>query len=206
MHTDSDSPLYQKINLVDVKGLRRPLHLSTFVASLRELFSVDAFKELRRMDEEEGALIDDASPRQLLFVKNFWNAVKETWGGAFENIRDYLLLRAAGTYVLNWLAADIFKWCRKKGVEIPSKDDIKEYLERIRGFDWSRESSVLRGLSGMSGAREAYWIVLAALAEQGVEEAHETLKDVRIGRRREQLSEDMLESLRARARVALGTS
>jgi len=92
---------------------------------------MEEFKRLKELDEAEGKLEEDVSLRQLQYLKDFWAAVRETWKEAFDNPREYLLLRAVGAYVMSWLAADIFRWCVRKGVELPSKDDIKAYLDRI---------------------------------------------------------------------------
>lgn len=201
LHMDPDSPLRGKINLADIRKLQRPIHLSTFVRTLQALFDDEGFKALRKKDMDEGKISDDVSARQLMYIKSFWSVVQELWKDAFSSPKEYLVLKAIGCYALNWLAADVFRWCRKNGIEVPSDSDIRKYLEPLKGFDWHRKTSPLAALGGMKGAKEAYITLLAALAVQGVKEVEEKLKSKEL-----KLSDIEIEAFKLKASSALKTS
>jgi len=176
LHLDEDSPLRGLINLADIRGLQRPLHLSTFVKSLKTIFDNEDFDAIRKA---EGIPTVKPSSKQVAFIKSYWNAVQNIWRDAFTNPRDYLVLRALGVTALNELMNDIFIWCKQDGIEeIPTEEDILKYLVPLEGFNWNRKTSPLGALGGMKGAKEAHMILLAALDTQGVIKAKERLEDL----------------------------
>jgi len=195
LNLDKDSPLKGLINLADIRGLQRPVHLSTFVKSLGPLFTMDEFKAFR----EGGMAPTDLAPKQLEYIKRYWNTIRSLWKEAFNKPKSYMILRAIGVYVLNWLAADICEWCIQKGIGLPSEEDIQEYLEPIKDFNWDRKTSPLAGLGGMKGAKEAYSILFVALAIRGVKEAKERIEGLGA-------SEEEIEALKLRASTALKAS
>src|SRR5207249_3116408 len=107
-----DSPLAQLINLGGARGLHRPVRLNSFVSALERLFrDNEGFKQLDR-------------GKQVAYLKAFWSAVEKLWPRAFAAATrsQFLVLKTIGVYSLNYLANDVFDWCRADGIELPKAD------------------------------------------------------------------------------------
>lgn len=115
------------------------------------------------------------------YVKTYWSVLKEFYPRAFrQDYRsEYLVLRSLSVYALNRLANDIFNWCREDGIKNPSKDDIKKYLNPLRGFNWSRRTSPIAAFGGQKGVDAAYKELLEELNKGGVEKAKYVLEPLR---------------------------
>jgi hypothetical protein len=149
------SPLKGKINLGGTRGLGRPMQLNSFVTSLEPLFkNNDNFKALNPEDKKA-------------FLKSYWSVVKNLFEDAFNYPKDYLVLKTIGVYSLNYLANDIFNWCLSEGIKVAAEEDIQKYLEPLKGFNWSKDSSALAAFGGKKGVKEAYKILLKTLSDKG---------------------------------------
>jgi DGQHR domain-containing protein len=138
------SPLSGMINVSGARGMHRPVQLSSFVTSLEPLNGYDGFKKLTDTEKYQ-------------FIKNFWLVLKDTYPQAFDDDtwRNYLLLKTVGVYVMNRIARDFLKWANENKVE-PTPRNIERFLEPLKGFDWNRETSSLKGFQGLGGVDVAY--------------------------------------------------
>lgn len=168
LHFMKDSPLRGLINISGTRGLGRPIQLNSFVTSLRPL-------------AEKNAHFRSMSPEQRYnFLKVYWGTIRELCPEAFDNALrgEYLILKTIGVYVLNCLASDVLNWCRAKGVEELTKDEVKNYLKPIKEFDWGKDTSTIRAYGGAKGVQEAYKVLLKFLGERGIQEATERYEEL----------------------------
>ena len=144
-----NSPLYKKINISGRRGLNRPIQLNSFVSSLRPLFHNEEFSNLN-MDEK----------RELLF--KYWDQIKLIYNNAFldTNYREYLILKSIGVYTLNLLLLDYIKYCRDNDYDFLNKVNINNFITKMEGFDWSKDSSPIANFGGMKGVKEARIVLL----------------------------------------------
>lgn len=160
LHFKRDSPLRGMINISGAKGLGRPVQLNSFVTSLKPLaYGNEHFKGM-------------SAEQRYNFLKTYWNVIKKLQPSAFERPGDYLILKTIGIYILNYLASDVLNWCRAKGIELPTEEDIISYLEPLKEFDFKRDSDIA-AYGGQKGVREAYKYLLKFLADKGIKEAAE---------------------------------
>ncbi len=168
LHFSRESPLRGMINVSGARGLNRPIQLASFVSSLKPLAEDEYFRSL--------------SPEQrTAFLKAYWWAIRDLIGAAFDEDtrKEYMILRTMGVYVLNRLAADVLHWCKSRGIENPTKEEIKMFLEPLKEFDWKRETSPIAAYGGAKGVYEAYKVLLEFLGERGVSEAAKKLQQIR---------------------------
>lgn len=138
------SPLSGMINASGARGMHRPVQLSSFVTSLEPLYDFEGFNRLSDSEKYQ-------------FVKTYWGVIKEMYPQAFDpkTWRKYLVLKTIGVYVLNRIARDYLKWAELNGEPV-SAESIRKYLTPLRGFNWERENSPLRGFQGLGGVDVAY--------------------------------------------------
>jgi len=159
------SPLKGKMNLGGTRGLGRPIRLNSFVTSLEPLFKGnETFKALSTEDKKE-------------FLKAYWSVVKNLYPDAFNYPKDYLVLKTLGVYSLNYLANDIFNWCFNKGIKVPAEPDIQVFLEPLKGFNWSKDST-LAAYGGKKGVEAAYKVLLTTLSNKGLSPATQRLAEL----------------------------
>ncbi len=167
MNTEA-SPLKGMINLSGGSGMG-PVQLNSFVTSMKPLFTLQSFLNL--------------SPESKYgFIKVYWSVLKELFKEGFQNSTDYLILKSIAIYSLNWLAADIYRWCDSKNGQSTAQD-VLGFLQPLRGFNWRTkgpEPSPLKAFGGTVGARQAYRILLKRLARGGVSEARERLRKLKV--------------------------
>lgn len=162
LHYNLNSPLRGCISIMGRKGALEPVKLNTFVSSLKPLIINNTrFGELDKNQQTE-------------YLQEYWTVLKELYPKAFDNAKEYLLLRSLSVYALNRLASDVFDWCQTNGVKVPTRGGIRKYLNPLKDFDWSRNGYLL-GLGGQKGAIRAYGILLDELIRKGVKEAKNSL-------------------------------
>jgi hypothetical protein len=166
-----NGPLATKLNPSGERGMQRPIQLSSFVTSLQRLFSLEDFAK----SQEEGGLSLD---QEYGYIKAYWIALQGMFPEAFANPGDYLVMKTIGVYSLNWLASNVYEWCRKENLELNEKN-LSKFLEPLKGFDWGRRTSRLRAFGGVAGVNEAYKILLQTMADGGVAKAKETMEEIR---------------------------
>lgn len=96
---------------------------------------------------------------QYIIIRNYWHAVKTVFSEEWANPKDYLLLKNIGVWTLSILAAAIIDRCMPVGrVDIR---DFARYLKQAHSrFDWSKDATGERAVTGMSGNKAA--LILAA--------------------------------------------
>jgi hypothetical protein len=168
LHYDRDSPLFGLINLIGRKGTQEPVKLNTFVSSLKPLALQN--QEFIKLERD----------KKLQYLKAYWEVIKEMFPYAFmkDKVKEYLILRSISVYALNRLANDVFNWCWDDKKELPSVDDIRKYIEPLKGFDWSKKSQIA-AFGGQKGVDEAYKLLLRKLREGNIKKASERLQLLR---------------------------
>jgi len=165
---NTEMPMEGMINLSGASGMG-PVQLNSFVTSMKPLFAVKSFQNL--------------SPEAKYdFIKAYWTVLKKLFKEGFEDYSNHLVLKSIGIYSLNWLAADIYKWCDIENVPL-TEEGILEFLRPLRGFNWRSKApntSLLKALGGTVGVRQAYRILLKRLAKGGISEARKKLKALQI--------------------------
>lgn len=144
-----DSPLYQKVNISGQRGMNRPIQLNSFVSSLNPLFR-----------NKKVLLLNNNEKKKLLL--SYWKSIKRINEKSFKDTdyRNYLLLKTMGVYTLNLLILDYIRIYNEKGVDILDESNIKEFTDKLKGFDWSKETSPIRNFGGMKGVKEAYNVLI----------------------------------------------
>jgi len=165
---NTEMPMEGMINLSGASGMG-PVQLNSFVTSMKPLFAVKSFQNL--------------SPEAKYdFIKVYWTVLKKLFKEGFEDCSNHLILKSIGIYSLNWLAADIYKWCDIENVPL-TEESILEFLRPLRGFNWRSKApntSPLKALGGTVGVRQAYRILLKRLAKGGISEARKKLKTLQV--------------------------
>lgn len=119
---------------------------------------------------------------KYILIRNYWNAVKKVFAEEWGNPSDYLLLKNIGVWSLSLLGAAIIDRCMPQHkVQI---DDMGGYLSRCRStFDWRKDATGQRAVSGMSG-NQAALILAGEMAQElsdegsgGFKELQEALKN-----------------------------
>lgn len=138
-----DSPFYKKINISGQKLQNKPIQLNSFVSSLRPLFGSKDFADLSAVEKKELLLL-------------YWKAIEQINKSAFcdGTYKYYMILRALGVYSINLLLLDYIGLCRERVVDICDESNIRGFVERMKGFDWSKVSSQIVHFGGMSGVVE----------------------------------------------------
>jgi DGQHR domain-containing protein len=160
------SPMEGMINLSGASGMG-PVQLNSFVTSMKPLFALEAFQNLNPEAKYD-------------FIKSYWSVLRRLFREGFEDHANHILLKSIGIYSLNWLAADIYDWCRTKNVPL-TENCILRFLRPLRNFNWCTKapnSSPLKAFGGSGGVRQAYRILLKKLAKGGISEAKKRLKAV----------------------------
>jgi hypothetical protein len=149
LNASSDSPFYGKINISGQQRSEKPIQLNSFVSSLRPLFGNRNFANLQKDRKKE-----------LLSV--YWKAIERMNKSAFttENYGKYMILNAMGIYTMHLLFSDYLKICQMKGFDICDESSLEAFVDKMKGFDWSKTSSPISHFGGMSGVREAHRILL----------------------------------------------
>lgn len=108
---------------------------------------------------------------QVVLIKNYFRALKEWQPGAWQQPREYLLLRGAGLWGTCFLGADVID--RALAAKDFSPEAMLKILQSGRSWDWSKNGD-FAGYSGRGGAvKIADQIIRELKDEHGV-----TMKDL----------------------------
>lgn len=187
LHKDGrlGSPLAQKINITGASGMGRVVKLNSFVTSLQPLIRDNkGFKALGGNDEY--------TQEKFNYVLNYWRAVESVCKEGFQYARDYMVLKTVGVYSLNWLADDVFDWCRSEKTQ-PTKENILKFIDSLASFEWHKERSKLAFLGGLKGVKEAHRLLLEHLKNSGVVNASQTCKHLLTKQERQAELQEVLE-------------
>ena len=147
LNSMENSPFYKKINISGLRGLNRPIQLNSFVTSLKPLFNSKKFNSN-----------DHETKTKILFM--YWSEIKKLNYKSFreDEYRSYLLLKAIGVYTLNLLLVNYLD--NINSLDILNEDEIRTFVNKMKGFDWTKSNSPIAHFGGMSGVRESYRILV----------------------------------------------
>lgn len=101
---------------------------------------------------------------QYVVIRNYWRAVKSVFAEEWANPKKTLLLKNIGVWSFSILGATIIDRCMP--LQQVDEEHFAHYLKQARSrFDWSKDATGDRAISGMSGNKAAL-IIAAALAEE----------------------------------------
>lgn len=150
-----NSPLYNKINISGQRGMNRPIQLNSFVSSLNPLYKKEKF-----------SILNNDEKKILLF--RYWKSLRQIDEKPFRetDYRNYLLLKALGVYTVNLLILDYMRICDEENVNILDEINIIKFTKRLKGFDWSKETSPIKSFGGMKGVKEAHHVLINYMYEE----------------------------------------
>jgi DGQHR domain-containing protein len=142
------------------QGLTRPVNFTSLLNGVAKLITKSQY--IHDLTEPQA---------QYIVVRNYWTAVKQVFAEEWSKPKDFLLLRNMGVWSLALLGGTIVDRCMARG-----RADILEmarYLGQARTrFDWGRDATGDRAVSGMSGNRAAL-IIAGEMARELTDEAGE---------------------------------
>jgi len=90
-----------------------------------------------------------------------WEEISSYNRDAFsDNYRNYILTKTIGVYTLNLLLLDYIKLHEENPDSFLNIQNISDFVKRIKGFNWTKESSPLAAFGGMKGVAEARIVLL----------------------------------------------
>jgi DGQHR domain-containing protein len=156
---DAQSPWHGLIHLGGSKkgaraqGLTRPVNFASLEGGVKRTITKSQY--IHDLTDPEA---------QYVLVRNYWQAVKEVFREEWARPKDYLLLRNLGVTSMSILGGTIIDRCVPRGTV--SVSDMAVYLEQARArFDWGKDASGERSVTGMSGNRAAL-IIAGEMAEE----------------------------------------
>lgn len=161
---DDDSPL----NKFVYQGGRRPP--GTFIP-LRTLHTGIEYMLSRQTKLTALGGVD----AQAVVIKNYFEAIRRWVPLAWENPKDYLVLRGAGLWGTCFLGADVIDRTLSQNKYEPS--DMLEVLNSGRTWDWSRGGD-FQGFSGRGGAVKIADTIIRELRDNGGPSMRELLEKI----------------------------
>jgi DGQHR domain-containing protein len=169
---DSQSPWLGLIHLGGSKkgaraqGLTRPVNFASLEGGVKR--TINKSQYIHDLTDPEA---------QYVLVRNYWQAVKEVFREEWGRPKDYLLLRNLGVTSMSILGGTIIDRCIPRGaVDVP---DMAMYLDQARArFDWSKDATGERAVTGMSGNRAALIIAGEMAAELSDPGASNLMRDL----------------------------
>ncbi|UOF91029.1 DGQHR domain-containing protein [Fodinisporobacter ferrooxydans] len=170
--SDKDSPWYGLIHLGGSKkgsrtqGLNRIVNLISLQTGVKKLLTKSQY------------IHDFTDPyAQYRLINMYWHAVKNVFQNEWTKHKDHLILKNIGVLSLSILGGTIIDRCiprNKVGVQ-----DFEKYLQQAYGrFDWSKEATGDRAITGMSGNQAAMLIAGEMAAELSDEADELTIKQL----------------------------
>ncbi len=169
---DPDSPWHGLVHLGGSKkgsraqGLSRPVNFTSIQNGVQRLLAKSQY------------IHDLTHPAaQYAIIKNYWKAVKTVFADEWANSKRYLLLKNMGVWSLSILGGTIIDRCIPRGKV--GADDLARYLRQAKArFDWSRDATGDRAVTGMSGNRAAMIMAGAMAAELSDETGANLIKQL----------------------------
>ena len=117
------------------------------------------------------------SELQYIVIRNYWQAVKMAFAPEWAEPKKSLLLKNVGVWSLSILGATIIDRCMP--LHQVDTEHFAQYLSQARArFDWSRDATGDRAISGMSGNKAALIIAAAMAAELTNEGGTNAIKEL----------------------------
>jgi len=163
-----DSPWHGLVHLGGSKtgsrtqGLTRPVNFASLQAGVGRTLAKSQY--IHDLTDPEA---------QYLVIRNYWDAVKLTFAKEWARPKDFLLLKNIGVMSLSILGGTIIDRCMARSTV--SIEDMARYLHQVEGtFDWGKDATGERSISGMSGNRAAL-IIAGELAKELSDETGENV-------------------------------
>jgi len=155
---DPSSPWHGLIHMGGSKkgraqGLNRPVNFASLESGVnRTLFKSQYIHDLTDPNA------------QYAIIRNYWQAVKEVFREEWSRPKDYLLLKNIGVLSMSNLGGTIIDRSVAQGrADVAT---MSEYLRQAYSrFDWSKDATGERSVTGMSGNRAALIIAGEMAAE-----------------------------------------
>lgn len=151
LRDDKDSPLFGFIYDGGRSDVAKFIPLRTLKTGLEYMLSRPT--RLTSLDDPK---------IQTAVIKNYFLAVKDWQPEAWNNPREYLMLRGAGLWGLCFLGASVIDRALGKGTYKPK--DMLQILNSGREWDWHK-SGDFQGYSGRSGALQISNLITGELAD-----------------------------------------
>lgn len=136
---DPESPWYQKVNLVGLRGTKRPVSLDSLSSALKELLQSGEVKML-------------SLEQQYMIARDFWEVVAKVWPEAWEASKNSLLRKSMGTLAVSKLGGYLLPLCLDRTEDITlDKDKLFDYLLKAKNVNWMNNGD-FKGFSGRQGA------------------------------------------------------
>lgn len=169
---DPQSPWHGLIHLGGSKkgartqGLSRPVNFASLEGGVGRTLSKSQY------------IHDLTDPHaQYALIRNYWQAVKEVFSDEWARPKDFLVLKNIGVLSMSILGGTIIDRCIPRGaVEVA---DMKIYVEQAKGrFDWRKDATGERAITGMSGNRAALIIAGEMASELADPGASNVIRDL----------------------------
>jgi DGQHR domain-containing protein len=165
---DVDSPWHGLVHLGGSKkgsrtqGLTRPVNFASLQAGVGRTLAKSQY--IHDLTDPEA---------QYLVVRTYWEAVKRTFVEEWGRPKEFLLLKNIGVLSMSILGGTIIDRCMARGtVRI---EDMTRYLRQVQNtFDWGKDATGERSISGMSG-NQAALIIAGEMAKELSDETGENV-------------------------------
>jgi DGQHR domain-containing protein len=170
--SDTDSPWHGLIHLGGSKkgsrtqGLNRIVNLISLQTGVKKVLMKSQY------------IHDFTDPNaQYRLINMYWHAVKNVFHEEWTKHKDYLVLKNIGVLSLSILGGTIIDRCIPRNKV--SIEDFEKYLcQAYNRFDWSKEATGERAITGMSGNQAAMLIAGEMAAELSDETDDITIKQL----------------------------
>ncbi len=141
LNKDPNSPWYQAVNTGGISqttpGTKRKVNLRTFQQAVHTLISGPRCQN-SEYDTKYQA------------VKNFWQAVANTFADAWQNHRKNLLTKGVGIAAVASVGRSVIEEClAKNDISVAA---MATYLKKLEGLEWGNKTSPLAYVGGRKGA------------------------------------------------------
>lgn len=114
---------------------------------------------------------------QYVVIRNYWRAVKSVFSEEWATPKKSLLLKNVGVWSFSILGATIIDRCMP--LHQVDEEHFAHYLKQARArFDWNKDATGDRAISGMSGNKAALIIAAAMAAELTTESGTNSIKEL----------------------------
>ncbi len=113
---------------------------------------------------------------KYIIIRNYWSAVQTVFATEWADAKNHLLLKNVGVWSLSFLGAAIIDRCIPR-MQYTVKD-MAAHLQRCQGaFDWRKDATGPKAVSGMSG-NQAALIIAGEMAQELSDDTGGGLKDL----------------------------
>lgn len=148
------------------QGLSRPVNFASLQAGVGRTLAKSQY--IHDLTDPEA---------QYIVIRNYWEAVRQTFSDEWAKPKDFLLLRNIGVMSMSLLGGTIIDRCMARGTA--HIEGMARYLRQAKTvFDWSKDTTGERSVSGMSGNRAALVIAGEMAKELSDETGINAIRDL----------------------------